>query len=103
MNMDFRRLFPLPDFGNSYTFDKCLDLKDFLHETVAIYFAITDHQPEVIASCLSVYLAIRERHPEMIKSLDQKRIEHLDAEVERIYPNIVPFHNRVVNALSKVG
>lgn len=101
--MNFRRLFPMSDFGSSYSFDKCNNLKDFLHETIAIYKALSRDYPQIKESCLSVYMAIRDRYPDLIQGLDQNTVDQLNADINEDHAKIVYLRNRVVEELAKVA
>lgn len=101
--MNFRRLFPMSDFGSTYSFDKCHNLKDFLHETVAIYKALSRDYPQIKESCLSVYMAFRDRCPDLIQTLDPLIVDQLNADVNEEHSNIIHLRNRVVEELSKVA
>lgn len=101
--MDFRKLFPLVDFANTYTFDRCLTLQDFLQECVAIYFFVSDDEERIKESCLSVYMAFRDHYPDYMDYLDQETKERLDFEIDRANPKIIKLRRIVIGALAKVA
>jgi hypothetical protein len=101
--MNYRKLFPLVDFTDQYTFEKCLTLQDFLKECVSIYFTVDDSEARVKESCLSVYMAFRDHYPDYLNYLDQEMIERLDFEIGRANPKIIKLRRIVIGALSKVA
>jgi hypothetical protein len=99
--INFRQLFPLTDFTNSYTFDKCQSLKDFLHECLKVYK--TDTNERVRECCLSVYMAFRDHYPSYINDLDDQQRMELDKDVAIANPKVIKLRRIVIGALSKVA
>lgn len=102
--MDYRKLFPVVDFANPYTFDHCTTMQDFLRECVSIYFAISarsETEDRIKESCLSVYMAFRDHFPEYMEYLDQEVKERLDFEVERANPKVIKLRRIVIGAIAK--
>lgn len=106
--MDFKKLFPLVDFNNNYTFEKCQTLQDFLVECVSIYFLESVKPKNLIddrvkESCLSVYMAFRDHYPVYLKYLDHQKIEKLNSEIILANPKIIKLRRIVIGALAKVA
>ncbi len=102
-SMDFRKLFPLVDFSNEYTFRHCLTLQDFLRECISIYFSVSSEQERVRESCLSVYMAFRDHYPNYLDCLEQEIKEKLDLDVTQANPKIIKLRRIVIGALAKVA
>lgn len=101
--MDFRKLFPLVDFNQQYSFRNCLTLRDFLQECVSLYFSADNDDERLKESCLSVYMAFRDHYPDYTEYLDQEHREMLDLAITRANPKIIKLRRIVIGALAKVA
>ena len=99
--INFRQIFPLIDFTDSYTFDKCESLQDFLVECVKIYK--TDNDERVRECCLSVYMAFRDHYPSYMVYVDKNLQMQLNQDIEIANSKIIKLRRIVIGALSKVA
>ena len=97
--MNFRSLFPLVDFEDKYTFEKCQSHEEFLQEIITIYFNDTD--PRIKEAALAVYMAYRDHYPSFISILKHQDIQKLDHSITTASPKINKLRRIVNGTISK--
>lgn len=70
--MNFRSIFPLVDFQDEYTFEKCSTNEEFLHEIINIYFS--NHDARIKEATLAVYMAYHDHYPKYLKNVNPAQI-----------------------------
>lgn len=99
--MNFRSIFPLVDFQDEYTFEKCSTNEEFLHEIITIYFS--NHDARIKEATLAVYMAYRDHYPKYLKNVNPAQINKLNLDIKEASPKIIKLRRLALSALAKVA
>lgn len=99
--MNFRAIFPLVDFKDEFTFEKCNSNEDFIQEIVTIYLSNNDER--IKEATLAVYMAYRDHYPKYLKNLNKEQLLQLDSDIKTASSKIIKLRRIALSALSKVA
>lgn len=99
--MNFRAIFPLVDFKDEFTFEKCTTNEEFIVEIINIYFSTSDLR--VKEATLAVYMAYRDHYPKYLINLKNEQLNELNLDIKKASSKIIKLRRIALSALTKVA